>query len=783
MIGQNDGVRNEEAIAKYINETTYARLSTYWKNFVKEFDPEVKPSCELKSKKIGGQGLKPDIIVNTDNKECAVSVKKGGGNSVHQEKTKQFIDYCKLYLGMSELEEDCLLMFLYGDGTNDGSAPRENRLDLSEVKKIYSEEIEIVQEFFDKHKEELLYRFLVYGKDGPRTKRKADYIFHGTVDGGVDCPLNSYMISELAKMPGGDNTLSIGPLGFQVWNRNPSDAQEARRYSIQVKWASCERDLHSLRERCLAYKAQIENKIIGDNSHGFSNQIYLINYFNNSLVKDFSGVSRRLLCDINPMAKAKDLVKACQINEKARVKIIVGDIEKKVSVFIGSGNSVHQEKITGFIEFCELLGITEREKEAILRVHYADGTIDGKGAVSNRLDGRASIEEAYPEDIRIAQDFLDSHKREMIERFLVYGKDGMKNNHRVDYIFYGTYSDGVYASTTEMVDYLLEIESSSRAVLSVGPLSIQMWNRNLSGRQSTEYKRDSIQVKWGKLREHIYNAYELSLIKNVRRQNGTSEGTNEEYNLIRELNMNHTMQNKNWIAICDNLGIESNEGLYAIRVSSRVASRLSEKSVLPKSDIYIVKINLCEDFLVSNNYILDEEMYEDVLQRIPVEKIKGSGISCKIRESRSFTYEKMTIETFKKLFNDPMLGCGMSLFVKKEDELFLNSKILAAWGISYDEFKEYWNNIIEINVNENIILMQDSCKKIKKKSEELIRNRIDSDEYIRGAIFRGDNIFDEPYNATMIYAHGELKKNIIDKYSITTGSGRHRGNYTIVIKP
>ena len=782
MKGQNDGVKNEEEIVNYINDKSFSRLSVYWKKFIREFDPEVKSDCELKSKKIGGQGLKPDIIVNTENIECAISVKKGGGNSVHQEKTCQFVDYCKLYLGMNSEEEESLLMFLYGDGTIDGSAPKECRLGLGEVKEIYAKEIAIVQRFFDSHREELLYRFLVYGKDGPRTKRKADYIFHGTVDGGVSCPLDSYMISELAKITKGDSALSVGPLGFQVWNRNPSDTQEYRRHSIQVKWTSCEKDLQNLRERCIAYKNQIEKKIIGDNSHGFDNQAYIINFFNNSKVSLFSDVARRLINDINPTAKENDIVKACQINEKARVKIKVGNIEKKMSVFIGSGNSVHQEKINSFLDFCESLGMTKREKEAFLRVHYADGTVDGKGDISDRLDGKAAISEAFYEDVKIAQNFLNLYKKEMIQRFLIYGKDGLENNHRVDFIYYGSYKDGAYVSADNMVDYLLEVDNSSRAVLSVGPLSIQTWNRNLSGKKTTEYKRESIQVKWGKLRDHIYNAYELSLIKKNIHQNGTAEGTNEEYNLIRELNMNHDIQNDKWKFICDRVGLDSIDDIYAIRVTSHVKSNLSGRAVFPKADIYLARIKVKEDFLVEKNYIIDEEMFDNELKNKSIQKIDNSGISCKIKESRSFTYEKLTIDSFIKLFNNPMIGCGMSLFVKSSSELKLNKDILNAWGISYDRFKEFWNELIECD-NENILLSQDICKKIKKKSEELIREKIDNDSYIKGVIFRGDDIFENPYNAPMIYSHGELTENKIDKYSITTGSGRHRGVYTIVIKP
>ena len=50
-------------------------------------------------------------------------------------------------------------------------------------------------------------------------------------------------------------------------------------------------------------------------------------------------------------------------------------------------------------------------------------------------------------------------------------------------------------------------------------------------------------------------------------------------------------------------------------------------------------------------------------------------------------------------------------------------------------------------------------------------------------IFKGIGNFDEPYTATYLYEHGELKENYYIPFKITTGSGRSRGDYTIVLKP
>ena len=54
---------------------------------------------------------------------------------------------------------------------------------------------------------------------------------------------------------------------------------------------------------------------------------------------------------------------------------------------------------------------------------------------------------------------------------------------------------------------------------------------------------------------------------------------------------------------------------------------------------------------------------------------------------------------------------------------------------------------------------------------------------ISDAIFFGKGLFEEPFNSNFIYSKGELTQNHIPPFTITTGSGRHKGNYTVIIKP
>jgi hypothetical protein len=50
-------------------------------------------------------------------------------------------------------------------------------------------------------------------------------------------------------------------------------------------------------------------------------------------------------------------------------------------------------------------------------------------------------------------------------------------------------------------------------------------------------------------------------------------------------------------------------------------------------------------------------------------------------------------------------------------------------------------------------------------------------------IFNGEGLYKEPYSAYFFMQDYEIKKLGIIPYSITTGSGRSKGKYSLVLKP
>ena len=128
LLGKNDGIENEKNLVDSFDNKQVQILAAYQKKFIEQLYDDPKDTSIVHAKKIGGFGYKPDIQFMLDGMTVNVSVKKGGGNSVHQEKTAYFVHYCMKMLDMTEDERDSLLEFLYGDGTLDGDSLPEDRL-------------------------------------------------------------------------------------------------------------------------------------------------------------------------------------------------------------------------------------------------------------------------------------------------------------------------------------------------------------------------------------------------------------------------------------------------------------------------------------------------------------------------------------------------------------------------------------------------------------------------------------------------------------------------------
>ena len=252
---------------------------------------------------------------------------------------------------------------------------------------------------------------------------------------------------------------------------------------------------------------------------------------------------------------------------------------------------------------------------------------------------------------------------------------------------------------------------------------------------------------------------------------GTLEGNREEIELVRKLNSN--TYPKFW----DILNIKYNTFTYAVRCTSKKFSKISKQKVSPKSDVFIISTK--EEVTLDNNY-LDENMLEQ--QNINYTLIMDSGISVKEKSSKSYTIQKMTIQTFYTIFGNYELGCAIEYYTGKNDTN--KNKILeTSWNTNKISIIQKIHSLAKEYKYPNDLQL-DNDQNIKRTAIKLTQYIIDNNSTISDYIFKGIGAFENPYYALFLYKGEQMYPNNIPKnYSITTGSGRSKGDYTVVIKP
>lgn len=239
----NDGFINEKELIDYINSNTFNSYSDNIKNFLKFiFGNNFNNCLPFHSEKINGQ-VKPDILVSHNNIAKYISIKKGSGNSVHQENISEFFPFISSILDEKSLEY--LKLFHYGDGTtNDTGTTRYN---ANECKRTYSKEIEYLNNKLNQWENLSIFldRFLFLGNVGDIY---VDAIYHGSIHQGIWASKEE-ITRYINNSTFNNNTVHFGPLSYQVWGRNENRTavHPNRRYVMQVKWSSLYNDLKNIR--------------------------------------------------------------------------------------------------------------------------------------------------------------------------------------------------------------------------------------------------------------------------------------------------------------------------------------------------------------------------------------------------------------------------------------------------------------------------------------------------------------------------------------------------------
>ncbi|WP_409199313.1 hypothetical protein [Methanobrevibacter sp. DSM 116169] len=241
-----DGNNNEKLLISNIHDKKFSSLNNNLQNFVENvFKYKPQDTTKIECFKKAGFN-KSDLIIKINEQEYGISVKKGSGNSVHQEKVNDFITFLKdNYDIPNQLSED-ILFFIWGDGTLNGSGKVSDRMKANTIKEKYPQVVDNIKKFFYLNKKDLIERFVI---KGAKSNSRPDYIYYGTPDAGKVVDSKTILdwlcddINESKKAP-----IPVGRLTFQAWNRNINggNKSEQKRGEIQLKWGSIGKDLDEM---------------------------------------------------------------------------------------------------------------------------------------------------------------------------------------------------------------------------------------------------------------------------------------------------------------------------------------------------------------------------------------------------------------------------------------------------------------------------------------------------------------------------------------------------------
>ena len=242
----NTGFSNEDDLKKSLNDKNFKELNDNLKNnIILKLSNDIDNDTIISCSKIGGTN-KADLGIKIKNRVYLISVKKGTGNSLHQEPISTFIDYIKKINGCNEEIIKTVKYYIWGDNTYDGTGPIADRVNAYYLKKHHSDILTKVQTFFNLNKNILLDRFIKYGVKR-ESKYYAQFMYYGTVSKGIIRPIDN-IVKYLSKDT--KPILSVGGLTFQAWNRNINggDKSEKKRGVIQLKWGNIGKELSNVPE-------------------------------------------------------------------------------------------------------------------------------------------------------------------------------------------------------------------------------------------------------------------------------------------------------------------------------------------------------------------------------------------------------------------------------------------------------------------------------------------------------------------------------------------------------
>jgi hypothetical protein len=246
-----NGFQLEKILVEELNEKNIENLNQNLKKLIFTVYNQNFDSLTLIKANTLPPGSKPDIEIKINDNSKYLSLKKGSGNSIHQEPLEDFISHLDSIIDLPPEIADDLRFFIWGDGSIDGSGVNINGINLgirysaSQLVKLHSDVVNRLRQFFSPgdHLGKLIERFSLMGTSHLES---ADFIVHTNENYVNSCSIidgkkfvlkansneyNNHFQDYRQALPFGI------ALSLQAWNRNITykPDKEIRRGHIQLK--------------------------------------------------------------------------------------------------------------------------------------------------------------------------------------------------------------------------------------------------------------------------------------------------------------------------------------------------------------------------------------------------------------------------------------------------------------------------------------------------------------------------------------------------------------------
>lgn len=233
---------------------------------------------------------------------------------------------------------------------------------------------------------------------------------------------------------------------------------------------------------------------------GIQNEHEFIEYLNHKKIKELNPMAYDFVVTLFPNINDNDIIYAIPRLDKGKTDFVIriNETNKNISVKMGYSNSVHLERLDSFIDFLQKIKVDENTIKQFIKFHYADDTIDNSGI--NRISSEEYKKRYQTEIDEINLVFNEKTiLQKAIDHFLFNGR----YHSNVDALVHGTVNDFLWLTKEEIYKIMFTKKDDYTTGVHFGILYCQPWSRNLQYKNSEEYKREYVQIKWYNILDNI----------------------------------------------------------------------------------------------------------------------------------------------------------------------------------------------------------------------------------------------------------------------------------------